>query len=123
MAIPAGRWSSYGDVASLVGTHPVPLGVHLASTPIPGAHRVLQGGGTISSGFRWTDADDERDPRVVLEEEGVHFGANGAADESARLSTAELAERIGLVVDEATTDPSLTGRSTVNSRARTRPPS
>lgn len=104
MAIPAGRWSSYGDVASLVGTHPVPLGVHLASTPISGAHRVLQGGGTISSGFRWPDPDDERDPRLVLEEEGLHFRATGAADETARVSTAELAERIGLVVDEATTD-------------------
>ncbi|WP_022902721.1 DUF262 domain-containing protein [Curtobacterium sp. B8] len=105
MAIPAGRWSSYGDVAALVGTHPVPLGVHLSSTPIPGAHRVLQGGGTISSGFRWTDPGDERDPKVVLEEEGLRFGENGAADAFARLSTAELAERIGLVVDEATPDP------------------
>lgn len=105
MAIPAGRWSSYGDVASLVGTHPVPLGVHLASTPIPGAHRVLQGGGTISTGFRWPDPADDRDPRTVLEEEGLRFGENGAADEAARLATADLAERIGLLVDEATTDP------------------
>jgi alkylated DNA nucleotide flippase Atl1 len=99
MAIPAGHWSSYGDVAALVGTHPVPLGVHLASTEVLGAHRVLQGGGTISPGFRWPDPADEREPRAVLEEEGLTFSPNGAADEGARLSTTALAERIGLVTD------------------------
>ncbi|MBT1598491.1 GmrSD restriction endonuclease domain-containing protein [Curtobacterium flaccumfaciens] len=99
MAIPAGHWSSYGDVAALVGTHPVPLGVHLASHEVIGAHRVLQGGGTISPGFRWPDPSDDRDPRAVLEEEGLRFWTNGAADEAARLSTAALAERVGLVTD------------------------
>jgi len=106
MAIPAGRWSSYGDVAALVGTHPVPLGSHLASTAVPGAHRVLQGGGTISPVFRWPNSTDQRDPRSVLEQEGLSFSANGVADDAGRLSTAELAERIGLVTDEAApTDP------------------
>lgn len=110
MAIPAGHWTSYGDLAALVGTHPVPLGQHLASTEVLGAHRVLQGSGTISAGFRWSDPADARDPRVVLEQEGLAFSVTGAADEGARLTTAALADRIGLSIDvESPSDPASGG--------------
>ncbi|KQO65178.1 hypothetical protein ASF23_03440 [Curtobacterium sp. Leaf261] len=100
MAIPAGRWTSYGDLAALIGTHPVPLGVHLGSVEIPGAHRVLQGTGTISPGFRWIDPTDDSDPRDVLEAEGLSFSLNGVADEAARLTTAQLAALLNLTGDE-----------------------
>lgn len=47
-AIPSGRWTSYSDLAALVGTAPQPLGNHLATVPIDGPHRVLKAGGWIS---------------------------------------------------------------------------
>lgn len=96
-AVPPGNWTSYGDLAALIGTHPAALGVHLAGTHIRGTHRVLQGSGTVSPGFRWPDPSDDRDPRAVLEAEGVVFSASGVARARDRLSTAALAARIGLV--------------------------
>lgn len=123
MAIPAGRWSSYGDVAALIGTHPVPLGNHLSSVPVAGAHRVLQGGGTISPGFRWLEADDDRDPQAVLELEGLQFGSNGAADEAARISTAGLAELIGLVAEGFDGADTTSDRSFLGQLATANPPS
>ncbi|WP_216442079.1 GmrSD restriction endonuclease domain-containing protein, partial [Arcanobacterium phocae] len=41
-AIPAGSWTSYGELARLIGSHPVPVGTYLARTALPHAHRVLQ---------------------------------------------------------------------------------
>jgi O6-methylguanine-DNA--protein-cysteine methyltransferase len=39
--IPAGSWTTYGDLAALIGSHPVPVGGRLANYPVPNAHRVL----------------------------------------------------------------------------------
>lgn len=94
--IPAGAWTTYGDVAAVVGTHPVPLGQRLATHPAPNAHRVLQSEGTISPGFRWLDPECTDDPRAMLEAEGVRFGVDGKADLNQRLSAADLAELCGL---------------------------
>lgn len=96
-AVPAGRWTSYGDLAALIGTHPAAVGAHLAGTHIHGTHRVLQGSGTVAPGFRWPDPSDDRDPRAVLEAEGLAFSASGVACARDRLSTDALAARIGLV--------------------------
>lgn len=74
--LPAGSWTTYGDVAALIGTAPMPLGVRLATHPTPNAHRVLQAGGTVSPGFRWPDPDRKDDPRKLLEAEGVEFDRN-----------------------------------------------
>ncbi len=62
--IPAGAWTTYGDLAALIGSHPVPVGVRLANHPLPNAHRVLQADGTISPSFRWPDPDRTDDPRT-----------------------------------------------------------
>jgi alkylated DNA nucleotide flippase Atl1 len=103
MAIPAGNWTTYGDLAALIGTHAVPMGQHVAAVRIPNAWRVLQAAGTISPGFRWYDASDARLPQDVLEAEGVAFDARGRADESRRLHAVDLAQLIGegAVEDEA----------------------
>jgi hypothetical protein len=53
--LPAGSWTTYGDLAALIGSHPVPVGMRLATVPVTNAHRVLQAEGTISPGFRWPD--------------------------------------------------------------------
>lgn len=60
----------------------------------------LQGGGTISPGFRWTEPGRNDDPRVVLEEEGLRFDAQGHADPEQFIGAEELAEAAGLDVDE-----------------------
>jgi alkylated DNA nucleotide flippase Atl1 len=99
-AMPRGTWTTYGDVAALIGTHPVPVGQRLASHPAPGAHRVLQAEGTVSPGFRWLDAACTDDPRDVLQEEGIRFGDHGRADQNQRLTVEDLARLAGLAPDE-----------------------
>lgn len=123
LAIPAGHWTSYGDLAALVGTHPVPLGQHVASVQIAGAHRVLQSGGRVSPAFRWTDPRDERDPRTVLEAEGLRFSESGVADEAARLTTTDLAGRIDLQIDESQTGDEVSGSTFYEQLVMSNPPS
>ena len=53
--IPAGAWTTYSDVAAVIGTHQVPLGQRLANHPAPNAHRVLKSGGIIAPNFRWLE--------------------------------------------------------------------
>ncbi len=74
-ALPAGSWTTYGDVAELIGSHPVAVGQHLASQPVPNAWRVLSSEGRLSPQFHWTEPDrtddpvqvlTDRDPQVVL---------------------------------------------------------
>lgn len=88
--MPPGRWTTYGDLATLVGTAPQPLGGHVASCPeCTNAFRVLDSRGQTSPGFRWTDPADQRSQQDALEEEGIRFVDGRAAPES-RLSPDEL---------------------------------
>ncbi|OIH92871.1 DUF262 domain-containing protein [Curtobacterium sp. MCBA15_001] len=93
-AIPPGSWTSYGDLAALVGTHPMPVGQHLAGTAVTNAHRVLHAAGTIPPTSRWSTVDG-REVRAVLVDEGVVFSeSSGRAHQSQRLGPAELAARL-----------------------------
>jgi alkylated DNA nucleotide flippase Atl1 len=96
-ALPTGTWTSYGDLAELIGSHPVPVGVQLATRPLPNAWRVLTTQGKVSPQFRWLEAN--RDERVedVLSAEGVQF-TDGRADPTQRISARELAELLGMEV-------------------------
>lgn len=96
--IPAGAWTTYGDVAALIGTHPIAVGGRLANYAIPNAHRVLQAEGTISPSFRWVDGRTDS-PRELLELEGVIFDEHGRADTGQRLGTVDLAELAGVTLD------------------------
>jgi alkylated DNA nucleotide flippase Atl1 len=98
--IPAGAWTTYGDLAALIGSHPVPVGVHLASHPLPNAHRVLQVEGTVSPSFRWVGTDRTDDPRDLLRAEGVSFDRHGHADQAQRLTVEDLAQFAGLTVGD-----------------------
>ena len=67
------------------------MGAYCASPNAPAtAYRVLTNRGEISVGFRWTDPADTRDVRTVLEEEGLRFDAQDAADQDQRLRAADL---------------------------------
>jgi len=97
--IPAGAWTTYGDVAALIGTHPIAVGSRLASYPMPNAHRVLQADGKVSPSFRWVDGRTES-PRALLESEGVVFDDHDRADSQQHLNTKDLAELAGITLDE-----------------------
>ncbi|QGN48618.1 DUF262 domain-containing protein [Micromonospora sp. WMMC415] len=98
-ALPAGSWTTYGDLAALIGNAPQPVGNRLRTVPVPNAHRVLQAEGTIAAGFRWPDGRTD-DPVAVLRAEGVLFDQHGRADQTQRIDLDELAQLTGLAPDE-----------------------
>lgn len=104
-ALSPGTWTTYGDLAELIGSHPVPVGVHLASKPVPNAWRVLMADGTVSPGFRWSDENQEDDPTELLESEGVVF-IEGHADPAQRVTAKELAQMLGMETGEEPGDDS-----------------
>ncbi|MBA2336424.1 MAG: DUF1524 domain-containing protein [Acidimicrobiia bacterium] len=102
-ALPPGGWTTYSDLAELISSHQVPVGQHLANTPdLLNAHRVLKSEGRVSEGFRWSDPEDARDIREVLEQEGVRFGADQGADPEQRLRSDDLADLIGEAIESLT---------------------
>ncbi|AVT33171.1 hypothetical protein C6361_31200 [Plantactinospora sp. BC1] len=98
-ALPAGSWTTYGDLAALIGTAPQPVGNRLRAVPLPNAHRVLQAEGTVSEGFQWPDGRTD-DPIAVLTAEGVKFDEREKADPSQRIDLEELAQLTGVAPDE-----------------------
>lgn len=99
-ALPGGSWTSYTDLAELIGSHQVPVGQHLANTPgLPNAYRVLTADGRVADGFRWSDPEDDRNVHEVLRDEGVSFDSDQRADQSQRLRGEDLADLIGEAVE------------------------
>jgi alkylated DNA nucleotide flippase Atl1 len=97
--IPASAWTTYGDLAALIGTHPIAVGQHLANYPMPNAHRVLQADGRISANFRWPDGRTDS-PRALLASEGVVFDDHDRADQKQHLDVEDLAQLAGVTMDE-----------------------
>ncbi|WP_248965304.1 GmrSD restriction endonuclease domain-containing protein [Sphaerisporangium perillae] len=95
-ALPAGTWTTYGDLAELIGSHAVPVGVHLSTSQVLNAHRVLTATGQVSPGFHWVDENDDRDIHEVLRAEGIKLDDADRADPSQRISARELAELLEL---------------------------
>lgn len=90
-ALPAGSWTSYGDLAELVGTAAQPTANHVAKDPsIEYAHRVLSDDGSVSFNFQWHDESDTRDATEVLIGEGVEFDEHGRASQAQRFRPAKL---------------------------------
>jgi alkylated DNA nucleotide flippase Atl1 len=99
--LPAGRWTAYGDLAELIGSHPVPVGVHLSNERVENAWRVLTSDGKSSPQFAWLDGDNRQETQQeVLESEGVMFDKHGRASASQRLSADDLAKLLGLDVPD-----------------------
>ncbi|MFD7446005.1 DUF262 domain-containing protein [Streptomyces sp. NPDC059909] len=96
VAMPSGTWTTYGDVAELIGSHPVPVGAYLGSnSSVIGAYRVLTAEGKISPAFRWPEGSDKQPPQELLMDEGVRFDPSGRANSSQRLTATELATLLG----------------------------
>ncbi|MFF4423341.1 DUF262 domain-containing protein [Streptomyces sp. NPDC001549] len=102
LAVPAGTWTSYGELAALIGTSAIAVGNHMSGRKgLHCAYRVLTADGRIAGGFRW--ADDDRhsgDPKDVLRDEGVPFDENGRASKAHRLSSTDLAVLVGKEIPE-----------------------
>lgn len=98
-SIPAGRWTSYSDVAEVIGSHQVAVGSRLSSVAVPNAYRVLKLRGVISPEFRWPDPSRTDDPRALLEAEGVRFDQYGRAAAEQRMTAIELAQAAELDVE------------------------
>lgn len=93
--LPAGRWTTYGDIAEVVGTAAQPLGGHLARcAECPNAWRVLGGDGRPRPTFEWSDPTDTRSQEEALAAEGVSF-SHGTAEPDRRLGPAEINSLIG----------------------------
>ncbi|MFI9783095.1 DUF262 domain-containing protein [Kitasatospora sp. NPDC051984] len=117
--MPAGFWTTYGDVAAVIGIHPRPLGTHLATRRgIPNPHRVLTASGVPSPEFAWLDGRTETQ-REALEREGVRF-QGARADVAQRLYPVDLAGLAGMEAPEAAT-PSTTPSTTDQGGAVNRP--
>jgi alkylated DNA nucleotide flippase Atl1 len=88
--LPAGRWTTYGDLAAVVGTHAQPVGQHITNcTSCKNAWRVLDSQGRVAAGFSWSDPGRTDDPADLLRAEGLHL-RDGRADQQQRLRQDEL---------------------------------
>ena len=80
--MPMSKWTSYSDIGRVVGSSAQGVASHLTSCrECELGYHVLTSQGTISEGFRWSDATDERDPMLELEKDGVRFTDGIAASE------------------------------------------
>ncbi len=97
-ALPEGKWTGYYYLAEAIGTSPQAVANHVSKcSTCAHPYRVMTWEGRIADGFAWTDPDDTRDPRDVLEAEGLTF-TDGLADPDAKLAAEDL---LALVEDPA----------------------
>ena len=92
VAIPTGRWTSYGEIAAAIGSAPQPVGTYIANNVLPNAYRVMRASGEIPEGFRWYDESDTRNPQELLASEGIEFSASGHASRAQFLDAEDLSE-------------------------------
>jgi alkylated DNA nucleotide flippase Atl1 len=88
-AIPAGRWTTYGDLATAIGVPGAAqavAGVIATDDQIENAQRVLRSTGRISPGWKAEDGAGPESARALLEQEGLSFDESGAADPDKRWS-------------------------------------
>ena len=90
----AGEWTTYGDVAAAIGSHPIAVGQHISRCDdCEHAWRVLGVDGRPRPNFAWSSPAETRTCREVLDDEGVEFSASGNADPKRRLGADQLKTR------------------------------
>jgi alkylated DNA nucleotide flippase Atl1 len=97
VALPEGTWTTYGNLAALIGSQALPVGQYLANTPgLTNAHRVLTVEGKVAAQFRFSDTNDTRNILQVLREAGITMDDHGTADPSQLLTVQDLVALVGL---------------------------
>src|SRR5207249_3624410 len=66
--VPAGKWTSYADLAELGGTSALAVGQHVARGGPHTGYRVLGSDGHPRENFRWDDPTDTRSQQEALSE-------------------------------------------------------
>jgi alkylated DNA nucleotide flippase Atl1 len=99
-SIPPGRWTSYLDLAEVMGSHQNSVVSRLWTLGPANVHRVLRRDGVHAADFRWSDPDRNDDPKVALGLEGVRFDATGKASQDQRMTALDLADAVGLMLGE-----------------------
>ena len=99
-AIPAGRWTTYGDLAVIGNTSAQAVGNRMLNNPaLANAYRVLDFQGRVAEGFKWNDPERDLPAHDVLLAEGIVFDAEGRADPAQRLNALGLAQLIAAEFD------------------------
>lgn len=97
--LPDGTWTSYAELADAVGTAPQPLGNHIVTCKqCTRPWRVLTWDGRVADNFTWSDPEDHRDPRLLLEADGVRI-IDGKADPDQLLRSGALLDLIASETD------------------------
>lgn len=92
--LPPATWTSYGELAELVGTGPRQVARFLShSFGVENAFRVLRSDGTVSDGFRWSGSS-HRGVHDALRDHGIRFTKGLVADPAQRLDAEELRELV-----------------------------
>lgn len=90
-----GEWTSYGDVAAVIGSHPRGLGAHIRHCDEPAPEwRILNKRGESQPGFTWASRDRIGSQLDALIEEGVPLIGDNRADPRARVDAAVLRQRL-----------------------------
>ncbi len=97
-----GNWTTYGDLAELVGMSGQAIGGFMTEHPTTNGYRVMTVNGTISPNFQWWDPNRTETPREVLEAEGVEFDERGRANPSQRLTVADFRELLADLLPQPT---------------------
>lgn len=90
-----GEWTTYGDIAQAIGSHPRGLGAHIRSCSDKAPEwRILNKRGESQPGFTWTTRDFKGSQLDVLTDEGVAVIDEIRADPRARVDAAKLQQRL-----------------------------
>ena len=90
-----GEWTTYGDVAAAINSHPIAVGQHISRCEdCEHAWRVVGVDGRPRPNFAWSDPTETRTCREVLEDEGVTFSPSGSAEPALRLGADQLRARL-----------------------------
>ncbi len=93
--IRAGEWTTYGDLAAAIGSHPIAVGQHISRcADCSNAWRVLGADGRPRPNFAWADPGEVKTCRQVLEDEGVAFASSGSADPALHVDVSHLRARM-----------------------------
>lgn len=88
-----GEWTTYGDLAEVIGSEARPVGQHVVNCEeCPNAYRVLTVSGEVAKNFSWGDPNRDADPQELLESEGIPFEA-GLASPEHRVDAALISRR------------------------------
>jgi len=107
-AIPAGKWVSYGDAATVIGSTASALESFLSGNKVPYAWRVLRASGAVGS-HKFSDPDDSgRTAAELLQADGLSLDQHGHAGQDHRLRAPDVASllEVDLVSDLDADTPS-----------------